>query len=40
MSNYIECTFELAPFEPFHVILIAQLSDLPFESFVEEEAVV
>ena len=40
MSNYIECTFELAPFEPFHEILIAQLSDLPFESFVEEEPVV
>lgn len=38
--NYIECTFELAPFEPFHEILIAQLSDLPFESFVEEEPVV
>ncbi|MEX2380416.1 MAG: 50S ribosomal protein L11 methyltransferase [Vicingaceae bacterium] len=38
--NYIECIFELAPFEPFHEILIAQLSDLPFESFVEEEPVV
>lgn len=38
--NYIECTFELAPFEPFNEILIAQLSELPFESFMEEDPVV
>ncbi len=38
--NYIECTFELAPFHPFNEILVAQLSDLPFESFVEEDPIV
>lgn len=38
--NYVECIFELAPFEPFHEILIAQLSELPFESFVEEDPLV
>jgi len=38
--DYIECRFELAPFEPFHEILIAELAELPFESFVEEDPVV
>lgn len=35
--NYIECQFKLEPYRPFNEILVAQLSDLEFESFVEEE---
>jgi len=37
MSTYTEFTFELQPFEPWNEILVAQLSELDFESFVEEE---
>jgi len=35
--DYIECQFKIEPFQPFNEILVAQLSDLEFESFVEEE---
>lgn len=34
--NYIECSFEIEPFEPYAEILLAELSELPFESFLEE----
>lgn len=35
--NHIECAFALNPFTPFNEILVASLSDFPFESFVEED---
>ncbi len=35
--NYIEYSFEIHPFEPFSEILIAELSTLEFESFIEEK---
>lgn len=34
--NHIECRFKLNPFYPFNEILIAELGELGFESFVEE----
>ncbi len=36
--NYIECRFKLTPFQPFNEIVVAQLSELEFESFTEEES--
>ncbi len=35
--NYIECSFKLIPYEPFNELLIAELSDNNFESFLEED---
>ncbi|MCT4622602.1 MAG: 50S ribosomal protein L11 methyltransferase [Schleiferiaceae bacterium] len=35
--NYFKLSFSLDPIEPFRDILIAQLGDLQFESFVETE---
>jgi ribosomal protein L11 methyltransferase len=35
--NYIEVNFTLNPIQPYAEILTAELSDLPFESFVETE---
>lgn len=34
--SYIECRFKLSPYYPFNEILMAQLVELGFESFVEE----
>lgn len=34
--NHIECRFKLSPFQPFNEIIVAQLSELEFESFTEE----
>jgi len=34
---FLECTLLLEPFEPFNEILIAQLSELGYDSFQEEE---
>jgi ribosomal protein L11 methyltransferase len=35
--NYIEVNFKLNPVQPYAEILTAELSDLPFDSFVETE---
>ncbi len=35
--NYIEVNFTLNPIQPYTEILIAELSDLPFDSFVETD---
>lgn len=35
--NHIELTIALEPFKPFNEIVIAQLGELPFDSFTEEE---
>lgn len=35
--NYIECVFTLYPYRPFNEIVVAQLSEIGFESFTEEE---
>ncbi|GIV43574.1 MAG: ribosomal protein L11 methyltransferase [Bacteroidia bacterium] len=35
--NYIEVNFTINPVQPFAEILTAELSDLPFDSFVETE---
>jgi len=35
--NYLEISFKLNPFRPYHEILVAQLSELGFESFMEDE---
>ena len=37
MTNYIEYKFKVAEVEPFNEIIIAMISELPFESFVENE---
>ena len=37
MTNYIEYKFKVAVVEPFNEIIIAMISELPFESFVENE---
>ncbi len=37
--NYIELYFEISPMQPASEILIAELSELGYESFVEEENV-
>ena len=34
--DYIECQFKLSPFQPFNEIIVSQLGELEFESFVEE----
>lgn len=34
--NYIELVFDIDPFQPFSEILMADLADIGFESFVEE----
>jgi ribosomal protein L11 methyltransferase len=36
MNQYLEISFSIQPVEPFSEILIAELSDLEFESFVQE----
>ncbi|KAA3650323.1 MAG: 50S ribosomal protein L11 methyltransferase [Bacteroidetes bacterium] len=33
--SYLECKFRLNPFEPYNEIIVAQLSELGFESFAE-----
>ena len=38
--SYTACKFTLDPFYPFNEILIAELSDYPFESFTEEDQIV
>ena len=35
--TYFKCDFRIAPILPFRDILIAQLGDLGFESFIETE---
>lgn len=35
--NYIETTLELKPFRPYNEIFVAALSEIGYESFVEEE---
>ena len=35
--NYIEVCFEIEPFQPFSEILTADLADIGFESFVEDQ---
>lgn len=35
--SYTECKFKVVPFNPYNEILIAQLSEYPFESFTENE---
>ena len=35
--DYIEVTISLKPFRPFNEIVVAQLGDLPFNSFTEDE---
>lgn len=35
--NYIETTLELNPYRPFNEIFVAALSEIGYESFVEEE---
>ena len=35
--DYIEVSLKLNPFRPFNEILVAQLGELPFDSFLEEE---
>jgi len=37
MTNYIEYKFQVTETEPWNEIIIATISDLPFESFVENE---
>ncbi|MAY83592.1 MAG: 50S ribosomal protein L11 methyltransferase [Flavobacteriales bacterium] len=34
---FLECTFRLSPFEPFNEILIAQLAEIGYDSFQEED---
>ena len=35
--DYIEVSIKLSPFRPFNEIVVAQLGELPFDSFLEEE---
>ena len=37
MTNYIEYKFQVTETEPWNEIIIANISDLPFESFLENE---
>ena len=37
MTNYIEYKFQVKEIEPWNEIIIANISELPFESFVENE---
>jgi len=37
MTNYIEYKFKVTEIEPWNEIIIAMISELPFESFVENE---
>ncbi|MFT5878409.1 MAG: ribosomal protein L11 methyltransferase, partial [Dokdonia sp.] len=37
--NYIEVKFEIKPFEPWSDVLSAELGEIGFESFLEEEQV-
>ncbi|MBF0598055.1 50S ribosomal protein L11 methyltransferase [Faecalibacter rhinopitheci] len=37
MTNYIEYKFQVKEIEPWNEIIIANISDLPFESFTENE---
>ncbi len=37
MSNYIEYNFRITPFQPASEILMAELGELEFESFIEQE---
>ncbi|MBQ0147404.1 MAG: 50S ribosomal protein L11 methyltransferase [Flavobacteriaceae bacterium] len=37
MTNYIEYKFQVKEIEPWNEIIIANISDLPFESFIENE---
>ena len=37
MTNYIEYKFKVTETEPWNEIIIATISELPFESFVENE---
>jgi len=39
MSDYIEYSFNLAPYEPWNEILTAYLAEIGFESFVDEEPI-
>ena len=34
---YIECKFQLSPFVPYNDIIVAQLSEFNFESFIEND---
>ena len=34
--KYVEVSFSIMPFEPWNEIIIANLSILPYESFMEE----
>jgi len=35
--DYIEVSIKLSPFRPFNEIVVAQLGELPFDSFLEDE---
>ena len=35
--KYVEVSFSIIPFEPWNEIIIANLSILPYESFMEED---
>ena len=37
MTNYIEYKFQVTEIDPWNEIIIANISDLPFESFLENE---